>query len=96
MRHDRCRGDKRDGGGAVLREENVDALKKNGCVIFLDRPLEQILPADDRPLANTKEKVTALMEKRYPIYRSTCDDFIPNNISPEDGAAKILAVLQRA
>ncbi len=36
------------------------------------------------------------MEKRYPIYRSTCDDFIPNNISPEDGAAKILAVLQRA
>ena len=84
------------GGGAILREENVDALKKNGCVIFLDRPLEQILPADDRPLANTKEKVTALMEKRYPIYRSTCDDFIPNNISPEDGAAKILAVLQRA
>lgn len=84
------------GGGAVLREENVDALKKNGCVIFLDRPLEQILPADDRPLANTKEKVIALMEKRYPIYRSTCDDFIPNNISPEDGAAKILAVLQRA
>ena len=84
------------GGGAILREENVDALKKNGCVIFLDRPLEQILPADDRPLANTKEKVIALMEKRYPIYRSTCDDFIPNNISPEDGAAKILAVLQRA
>jgi len=36
------------------------------------------------------------MEKRYPIYRSTCDDFIHNNISPEDGAAKILAVLQRA
>jgi hypothetical protein len=36
------------------------------------------------------------MGRRYPIYRSTCDDFIPNNISPEDGAAKILAVLQRA
>ena len=84
------------GGGVILREENVDALKKNGYIIFLDRPLEQILPAEDRPLANTKEKVIALMKKRYPIYRSTCDDFIPNDISPEDGAEKILAVLQRA
>jgi hypothetical protein len=36
------------------------------------------------------------MKKRYPIYRSTCDDFIPNDISPEDGAEKILAALQRA
>ena len=84
------------GGGVILREENVDALKKNGYIIFLDRPLEQILPAEDRPLANTKEKVIALMKKRYPIYRSTCDDFIPNDISPEDGAEKILAALQRA
>jgi shikimate dehydrogenase len=84
------------GGGVILREENVDALKKNGYIIFLDRPLDQILPADDRPLANTKEKVVALMKKRYPIYRSTCDDFIPNDISPEDGAEKILAALQRA
>ena len=82
------------GGGVILREENVDALKKNGFIVFLDRPLDQILPAEDRPLANTKEKVIALFTKRYPIYRSTCDDFIPNNISPEDGAEKILSVLQ--
>ena len=82
------------GGGAILRQENVDALKKNGCIIFLDRPFNQILPADDRPLANTKEKVDALLEKRYPIYKATCDESITNDLTPEEGIAKILAALQ--
>jgi shikimate dehydrogenase len=82
------------GGGAILRQENVDALKKNGCIIFLDRPFNQILPADDRPLANTKEKVAALLEKRYPIYKATCDESITNDLTPEEGIAKILAALQ--
>lgn len=84
------------GGGAVLRKENVDALKKNGCIIFLDRPFDQILPADDRPLANTKEKVAALLKKRYPIYKSTCDESISNDLTPEKGIEKILAALQIA
>jgi shikimate dehydrogenase len=82
------------GGGAILRQENVDDLKKNGCIIFLDRPFNQILPADDRPLANTKEKVAALLEKRYPIYKATCDESITNDLTPEEGIAKILAALQ--
>lgn len=81
------------GGGAILREENVDALKKNGFIIFLDRPLDQLMPASDRPLADTKEKVAALLEKRYPIYRSTCDGSIFNDKTPEDGADKILSLL---
>ena len=78
------------GGGAILRPRNVDALKKNGIIIFLDRPLEQILPADDRPLANTRDKVVALHKKRYPIYCAVCDERVPNDISPEDVMAKIL------
>ena len=82
------------GGGAILREKNVDALKKNGVIIFLDRPLDQILPMDDRPLANTREKVVALLEKRYPIYSSVCDEHVPNGISAEFVTDKVLAVLK--
>ena len=82
------------GGGAILREENVDALKKNGFIVFLDRPLDQLMPASDRPLADTKEKVAALLNKRYPIYRSTCDGSIANDRTPEDGAEKILSLLK--
>lgn len=81
------------GGGAILREENVDALKKNGFIVFLDRPLDQLMPASDRPLADTWEKVAALLEKRYPIYLSTCDGSIRNDRTPEDGADKILSLL---
>ena len=81
------------GGGVILRQQNVDALKKNGVIIFLDRPLEQILPADDRPLANTRDKVVALHKKRYPTYCSTCDYRVPNGISPEDVMARIFKVL---
>lgn len=82
------------GGGAILRPENVDALKKNGFIVFLDRPFDQILPASDRPLADTKEKVASLLKKRYPIYRSTCDGSICNDMSPEDGAEKICSMLK--
>jgi shikimate dehydrogenase len=32
------------GGGAVLRQENVTALKQNGVIFFLNRPLEDIVP----------------------------------------------------
>ena len=81
------------GGGVILRQQNIDALKKNGVIIFLDRPLEQILPADDRPLANTRDKVVALHKKRYPTYCSTCDYRVPNGISPEDVMARIFKVL---
>lgn len=81
------------GGGAILRPRNVDALKKNGIIIFLDRPLEQILPTDDRPLANSADKVAALYKKRLPIYRSTCDEQVKNDVSPEDVTAKILSIL---
>ena len=81
------------GGGAVLRQENVDALKKNGVVIFLDRPAEQILPTDDRPLADTADKVAALYEKRYPVYRAACDVRVVNDGSAEEVTEKILSVL---
>ena len=64
------------GGGAVLRNENVRLLKKNGKVFFIDRPLKDLLPTSDRPLANSAEKITALYETRYPIYLSSADKII--------------------
>ncbi|MBR5047307.1 MAG: type II 3-dehydroquinate dehydratase [Eubacterium sp.] len=82
------------GGGAVLREENMDALKKNGLVIFLDRPLDQITPTSDRPLADTADKVQELFRERYPIYKSICDRQIINHLSADVVTDKILRVLE--
>ena len=61
------------GGGAVLRQENIDALKQNGKVIFIDRPLSQLLVTDDRPLSKTYKHLEQLYNQRYDIYNALCD-----------------------
>lgn len=82
------------GGGAVLRAENVDEMKRNGMVVFLDRPLETILPTDDRPLANTVEKVRKLYTERLPIYRAVGDVTVFVHGTPEETAEDILRALR--
>jgi len=74
------------GGGAVLRAENVHALKQNGVLYFLDRPLEKLIPTDDRPLANNKEKIVQRYNERYGIYTSVCDELI--NIEDDPTVAR--------
>ena len=61
------------GGGAVLRKENVDSLKYNGRIYFLDRNIEDIKPTDDRPLSKDFESLKKLYNERYEIYLSVCD-----------------------
>ena len=64
------------GGGAVLREQNVRAMKRNGILIFLDRNLDDLMPTQDRPLSSTKEALEALYRERYGIYTSVSDERI--------------------
>jgi len=70
------------GGGAILRDENVRHLKNNGVIFFIDRPLEEIRPTGDRPLSNSVDKLKAVFEKRYTIYKACADVHIKsdNNI----------------
>ena len=77
------------GGGAVLRSENVDALRMNGRIFFLDRPLEQLIPTDDRPLSSTKEAIAKRYCERYPIYTTTADVTVCNDTSAEAAAQQI-------
>ena len=75
------------GGGAVLREENVDALQQNGQLIFLNRPLDQLVPTDDRPLAASKEAIFKCYSDRFPTYILTADIAIPAGDTPAEVAA---------
>ena len=78
------------GGGAVLRSENVDALRLNGELFFIDRPLEQLVPTSDRPLADEKAKIERLYETRLPIYMQSADYIIDGDDTPEGVANAIL------
>ena len=61
------------GGGAILRSENIEALKSSGKIFFLDRPIEQLIPTDDRPLARDAEAIKKRYEERYDLYNQTAD-----------------------
>lgn len=81
------------GGGAVLREKNVRALMRNGVIIFINRSLEKLITTDDRPLSANREKLAALYEARYDIYKRSAERIINGNGTPEEVADAILAAL---
>ena len=83
------------GGGAVLREENVTALKRTGVLIFLDRSLEHLAPADDRPLSNDPEKLSRMYTARRPVYLAAADYCVPADGSPKAVLDAVLACLEK-
>ncbi len=61
------------GGGVILREENLDALRQNGIIIWVDCPLSALTPSNSRPLSQNQEALCALYEKRHPLYQKAAD-----------------------
>ena len=84
------------GGGAVLRPENITALKQNGRLIWLDRDPENLIPSGDRPLADTEEKMKQLYVEREPVYRAAADETVTVSGSPEQTAARLIHYELRA
>jgi shikimate dehydrogenase len=77
------------GGGTVLRDENVNALRRNGVIFFIDRPLEQLVPTEDRPLALSKADIEKRYNERIDRYISTCHIRIPVEGDANSVAQKI-------
>jgi shikimate dehydrogenase len=66
------------GGGAVLRSENVTALKRNGKIFFINADINRLKTTADRPLSNTIDKLKQLYDSRIDIYNSTADVIVPD------------------
>ena len=68
------------GGGVIKNQENINYLKANGVIFFIDRALEYLISNDpSRPLSSSKEAVEKMYEERYPLYNLYCDYRISNN-----------------
>lgn len=78
------------GGGAILRDENIEALRQNGKVYFLDRPLEWLRPTQDRPTASDFAAVKRRYEERYERYVSTADGVIIPSDEPDLTAEMVI------
>ena len=74
------------GGGAVLKEENVRALKRNGKLYFLNAALSRLQATDSRPLSDTQEKLARLYTERMSLYTGTADVVVPDLRTPQDEA----------
>lgn len=74
------------GGGAVLKEENVRALKRNGKLYFLNADLSRLQATDSRPLSDTQEKLARLYTERMSLYTGTADVVVPDLRTPQDEA----------
>ena len=77
------------GGGAVLRPENLRALRRTGRLVFLDRSPDKLTATADRPLSADPEALRRRYEERYDIYCAAADLRVNGDGSPEDTAERI-------
>ena len=68
------------GGGAVLREENVDNLRQNGILVWIFRDIDNLGQEDirKRPLLKDKDAALRLFEQRRHIYEKASNFQVDN------------------
>ena len=82
------------GGGAVLKNKNVELLKSSGKIIFLDVTANTVFSRlkndTSRPLLNTDDKlaeITKRLNDRLPIYTTVADKIIDANSKTKEAIA---------
>jgi shikimate kinase len=86
------------GGGIVLRDENVDLLRRLGTVVWLeadeDRLFERASRRGDRPLLqaeNPRARFSELLQTRLPLYAKAADIRLDtSSLTHDEVADKIL------
>lgn len=84
------------GGGSVLDQKNVKRLKRNGYLIFIDRPLNLLIAADDRPLSANRINLKNLYQERYNIYKAVSDVTVINDKDLDFVLKKVLEAIRCA
>lgn len=80
------------GGGCVTRKENLAALKQNGTVIYIKRPVTE-LDIEARPLSQQTGGAEALYKQRKALYESFADITVSAGRNPAETALIILSAL---
>lgn len=86
------------GGGVVLREENMAALRATGTVFFRDRKPEAIAGEDHqgRPLiGEDTARIFRLYEARLPLYQKYAHHIIPHTDTLAEAEELIAAIFSR-
>ena len=86
------------GGGIVTRPENIDLMRAHGTVVWLCRPLADMIRdvrQDTRPnLAGDKaERMRTLYAAREPLYRAAAHVAFSNHMPPRKAALELCRLL---
>ena len=87
------------GGGIITREENIALMREHGTVVWLNRPLEDMIAdvrQDTRPnLAGDKEeRMHTLFCAREALYRRAAHIEFDNRLPAAQSAGLLTALLQ--
>ncbi|ERK55250.1 shikimate kinase [Leptotrichia sp. oral taxon 879] len=84
------------GGGAVKKKENIDILKENGIVVFLNRTIDDISRENhrNRPLLQNTDNIQKLYDERIKLYRRYADIIIKNDDNIDVIVDRIITVLK--
>lgn len=83
------------GGGALQRRENVDAMRQNGDIVFLNASFDVCysrIKDSDRPLVKklSREELERIYNERAPVYREAASITADCTDNPDE-TAKIIA-----
>ena len=67
------------GGGIVKTPGNLRALRQNGPVLFIDRPLDRLAVGGGRPLSKSPEALAEMEVERRPLYLAGADAVVKND-----------------
>ena len=84
------------GGGAVKNKENIDILKENGIIVFLNRTIDDISRENhrNRPLLQNPDNIRKLYDERIKLYRQYADIIIKNDDSMDVIVDRIITALK--
>ncbi len=83
------------GGGVVKRNDNMQALKRNGCCMFIDREVDKLALQDGRPLSKSLDDVKKIYEDRIGLYQKYADITIHNNSTLDDVLKELNEKIER-
>ena len=81
------------GGGVVKTPQNLHALRQNGPVLWVQRPIEKLATVG-RPLSKGSEALRRMAHERLPLYRAAATGAVCNDGSLADTVTAALHLLK--
>ncbi len=83
------------GGGCIKNPKNMDYMKLNGKILFVDRPTEKLSSDPSRPLSKDMDTLQKMYQERLPLYQMYSDISITNNGILSDAIEKAEKAFQQ-